>query len=123
MSTPYAESNDAMSTHDEALVTELAELATDQDALYCGPGYGTCGWRSVDSDQAPGIITAILDRLVEKGWRPPTTPAELQRGASISEPLCAAPLSTGPDAWLLCILHEGHTADHRSGDVTWMGAW
>ena len=123
MSTPYAESNDAMSTHDEALVTELAELAAeslgwDWDESAIGDTFYPSGPDTIRPE-----VEAILDRLVEKGWRPPTTPAELQRGASISEPLCAAPLSTGPDAWLLCILHEGHTADHRSGDVTWMGAW
>lgn len=105
-----------MSTHDEALVTELAELAAE-----------SLGWDWPEHPSGPDAIRpeveAILDRLVEKGWRPPATPAEIQRGASISEPLCAARLSTGPDAWLLCILHEGHTADHRSGDVTWMGAW
>lgn len=119
--------------------TELAELAAE-----------SLGWDWPEHPSGPDAIRpeveAILDRLIEKGWRPPATPstemaaleaidpdrityaqagrlAQLQREARAAEPLCTARLSTGPDAWLLCILHEGHLTDHRSGDVTWMGAW
>lgn len=51
-----------MSTHDEALVTELAELAAE-----------SLGWDWPEHPSGPDAIRpeveAILDRLVELGWR------------------------------------------------------
>lgn len=64
-----------MSAHDEALVTELAELA----AASLGWDWRTEDIGDMRYPSGPETIRpeieVILDRLLELGWRPPTRPA------------------------------------------------
>jgi hypothetical protein len=36
---------------------------------------------------------------------------------------CTAKYNLGVEQWAVCVLHEGHLTDHRSGATTWPGAW
>lgn len=79
-----------MSTHDEALVADLAKVAADALAW---------DWPAVPLEHIPApaecttdVVEAILDRLTELGWRPPRQP-----GPQITVNIGPAPIDRRTD--------------------------
>jgi hypothetical protein len=71
---------------DSDLRTAIANALAGEDAHYCGPGYGTCGYVVVQSAFAPALADAALDAIADLVGTSRDGVAQALRATTVANP-------------------------------------